>query len=116
MHLIQTLVPKLQPLHHLHFNLGELNTLDHGLQAGDLVLRLVQELLPVPLLLEQQLGPFLPAVAQELPGDLPLPLQLLRDPLLVLPQLVPLLLQLQDGLVLLGDPALLLAVALKIRM
>lgn len=27
-HLIQTLVPKLQPLHHLHFNLGELNTLD----------------------------------------------------------------------------------------
>lgn len=33
-------------------------------------------------------------VPQELPGDLPLPLQLLSDPLLVLLQLVPLLLQL----------------------
>lgn len=28
MHLIQTLVSKLQPLHDLHLNLGELNTLD----------------------------------------------------------------------------------------
>lgn len=43
----------------------------------------------------------LPAVTQELPGDLPLPLQLLGDPLLVLLQLVPLLLQL-----LLGEQAL----------
>ena len=34
------------------------------------------------------------AVPQELPGDAPLALQLLRDPLLVLLQLVPLLLQL----------------------
>lgn len=30
---------------------------DHGFQAGDLVFCLVQKLLPVPLLLEQQLGP-----------------------------------------------------------
>lgn len=107
----------------------------HGLQAGDLVFCLVQELLPVPLLLEQQLGPpaegtdsdppgghsgpdgptgptpgergpnrlpgplaqahsLLLAVPQELPGDLALTLQLLRDPLLVLLQLVTLLLQL----------------------
>ena len=27
-HLIQTLISNLQPLDHLHFNLGELNTLD----------------------------------------------------------------------------------------
>lgn len=35
-----------------------------------------------------------PAIPQQLPGQSPLPLQLLGDPLLVLPQLVPLLLQL----------------------
>lgn len=35
-----------------------------------------------------------PAIPQQLPGQGPLPLQLLRDPLLVLPQFVPLLLQL----------------------
>lgn len=93
-HFIQTLISKLQPFDHLHLYLGELNTLDHRLQAGDLVFRLVQELLPVSLLLEQQLGPVPPAVPQELPGQLPLPLQLLRDPLLVLLQLIPLLLQL----------------------
>lgn len=29
-HLIQTLVSQLQSLHHLHFNLGELDTLDLG--------------------------------------------------------------------------------------
>lgn len=36
----------------------------------------------------------LTAIPQELPGNLPLPFQLLGDPLLVLFQLVPLLLQL----------------------
>lgn len=96
----------------------------HGFQAADLILRPIEQLFPVPLLLEQQLGPsareatlsalaalqgrassptmlaprqcplLFPAVPQQLPGQGPLPLQLLCDPLLVLPQLVPLLLQL----------------------
>lgn len=96
----------------------------HGFQAADLILCPVEQLLPVPLLLEQQLGPpareatssalavlqgrassptmlaprqcplLFPAVPQQLPGQSPLPLQLLCDPLLVLPQLVSLLLQL----------------------
>lgn len=99
----------------------------HGFQAADLVLCPIEQLFPVPLLLEQQLGPsagevaasalarvwanasfptmplsplprksslLFPAIPQQLPGQRALPLQLLRYPLLVLPQLVPLLLQL----------------------
>lgn len=48
------------------------------------------------------------AILQQLPGELPLPLQAQADPFLVLPQFIPLLLQLlrRDGVGLRAGPAL----------
>ena len=43
MHLLQALVPCLQPFHHLHLNLGKLYVLHHLLKVLHLLVSLVQQ-------------------------------------------------------------------------
>ena len=54
--LVEGLISLLEPLHHLHLNLSELDGIDHLLQVLQLCVCVGQQPLQEPLLLQQQLG------------------------------------------------------------